>query len=735
MMSEQSLLFVGAAVLQVLQGAVDVCGKMVTPESAPLKLNTTGRNGLAILLTGQALQRQVPFAPSETVEFTLQSPPEPQTSTTELQTSQGGAGEEGHGRGSQAPQQQQQQQQKRRRRSHQQGLQPPPGNLSGEQLQGPQQRPAQRTHGPAATNCSATFSLLPPPRSSHFPGLEGGGRSAEPKSGAGPTSNNSSHFASGSASSPGPSALQLPPDWAAAIACVCDSAAAAAAAAAAEAAGSSGSVGCNAPHEQGPPHLPPVVAVAGAKGVGKSSLSRFLVNHLLNVYPVVAYLGSTSPEQDPGLYLSAISSLFTWYCSPACAAAAAAEADAAAAAASNGTPTPEFVSSAGPRALSPGHHQGSCEAGNQGTQGHGEGILGNGEDILGNVKSEVSRHREGAVGGWPPLVVNMQGWVKGLGFELTVDILKTIGPSHLLQVQSHVAKRNLPAYPFWFEGPPESCPTHAMLLSSPSSNNSHNQQQQTAAGAGVREGQDEDDGGDEGEGVGWQAGKGGKGEGGQGGWGSKAGSMKPVEARALQWHAWAKAAVGWDGAWGTYEGPDLYASASALAARRPYVVSLQDLHVHFMHTGAVRELGVALNGVVVGLAVGVDGLVLPLGGGPIVTGSLSARPLRGQQQQQQQPELPLCVGVGLVRAVDMAQRELFVLTPTPMELLEQVDTLLVGHAAGDLPTSLLQAPSLPAVSPYLSLFGLSGFSGAAAGASGMKGGRKNLGRASLVDTS
>jgi hypothetical protein len=67
--------------------------------------------------------------------------------------------------------------------------------------------------------------------------------------------------------------------------------------------------------------------------------------------------------------------------------------------------------------------------------------------------------------------------------------------------------------------------------------------------------------------------------------------------------------------------------------------------------------------------------------------------------------------------------------------LLQVDTLLVGHGAGDIPSSLLQAPDLPAASPYLSLFGLSGFSGAAAGASGMKGGRKNLGRASLVDTS
>ena len=44
----------------------------------------------------------------------------------------------------------------------------------------------------------------------------------------------------------------------------------------------------------GASYVPPPIAaaVAGSKGVGKSSLSRFLVNHLLNSHPVVAYLVS-----------------------------------------------------------------------------------------------------------------------------------------------------------------------------------------------------------------------------------------------------------------------------------------------------------------------------------------------------------------------------------------------------------------------------------------------------------
>lgn len=57
--------------------------------------------------------------------------------------------------------------------------------------------------------------------------------------------------------------------------------------------------------------------------------------------------------------------------------------------------------------------------------------------------------------------------------------------------------------------------------------------------------------------------------------------------------------------------------------------------------------------------------------------------------------------------------------------------LLVGRAAAELPTSLLQAGALAAVAPYCGLFGLSGDVGAAAGAAVAKP-RKNLGRARLA---
>ena len=45
---------------------------------------------------------------------------------------------------------------------------------------------------------------------------------------------------------------------------------------------------------------PPVIAICGAKNVGKSSFARFLVNRLLNAHPVVAYLETGEGEGGRG---------------------------------------------------------------------------------------------------------------------------------------------------------------------------------------------------------------------------------------------------------------------------------------------------------------------------------------------------------------------------------------------------------------------------------------------------
>ena len=66
-----------------------------------------------------------------------------------------------------------------------------------------------------------------------------------------------------------------------------------------------------------------------------------------------------------------------------------------------------------------------------------------------------------------PLVINTQGWVRGLGLDLLVDLIRAADPTAVLQLQSPVAKRNLPEGPFWVMdggatgGPP---PCRIMLL-------------------------------------------------------------------------------------------------------------------------------------------------------------------------------------------------------------------------------------------------------------------------------
>ncbi len=171
---------------------------------------------------------------------------------------------------------------------------------------------------------------------------------------------------------------------------------------------------------------------------------------------------------------------------------------------------------------------------------------------------------------------------------------------------------------------------------------------------------------------------------------------------------------------GTYLSSDLHLSASHLASTQPYQASLDTLTITFMHTDAPPDhlLGVALAGAIVGLACSTRSTAAddPTSTTPGSDGDVAL--------------LPVCVGVGLVRAVDMVRRRLWLVTPVGSEDLESVDCLLVGRHAAELPASLLQAAALGAAAPHLTLFGLGGATGAAAGAAGGKA-RRNVQRARL----
>lgn len=365
----------------------------------PLALSTAGRNASpAITLTARAVSTQVPFAGSEVVELTFQAPP----------------------------------------------AQPSPPSLCTPAAGQAAQLENSNTAGNQAGESGASFSL-------HLPvsGQPGG--------------------STGAAGSPAPRQLLVPQDWQAAIQEVVGASLAAVGdnSHASQAAAAHGGA-------QGSP-APPTVAVAGPKGAGKSSLARLLVNQLLNHHPVVAYLdtdcgqpevtppgmvsvtlltqpllgapythlrqphfshymGDLSPEADPELYTAAVASLYRWYCSPACQSATqqlissssahSSDATAVGAAPGPGSGTPSKAKTTG---SVKGKQQPSDKAASTATKPAAEGAT--------SVPAPFS---------WPPLVVNLHGWVTGLGCDLTAELTRIIGPSHMLQVRLWFSTLGLP---------------------------------------------------------------------------------------------------------------------------------------------------------------------------------------------------------------------------------------------------------------------------------------------------
>lgn len=97
----------------------------------------------------------------------------------------------------------------------------------------------------------------------------------------------------------------------------------------------------------------------------------------------------------------------------------------------------------------------------------------------------------------------------------------------------------------------------------------------------------------------------------------------------------------------------------------------------------------------------------------------------GASASRPPPLLP-CLGLAIVRAVDMRARCLYVLTDAAPELLQCVGALVVGRL--ELPPSLVAGGEV--AWPYSHLFGLSA-EATGAGAAGRA--RKNLSRSSLVE--
>ncbi|KAL6997250.1 hypothetical protein U1Q18_007374, partial [Sarracenia purpurea var. burkii] len=50
-----------------------------------------------------------------------------------------------------------------------------------------------------------------------------------------------------------------------------------------------------------------------------------------------------------------------------------------------------------------------------------------------------------------PLLVNTPGWVKGIGYDILVDMLKFIAPTHVVKIHISAEIKNLPAGAFWLD--------------------------------------------------------------------------------------------------------------------------------------------------------------------------------------------------------------------------------------------------------------------------------------------
>ncbi|CAH9095862.1 unnamed protein product [Cuscuta epithymum] len=166
---------------------------------------------------------------------------------------------------------------------------------------------------------------------------------------------------------------------------------------------------------------PPVSLICGPKNCGKTTFSRHLLNVLLKRYKKVAYLDTDVGQSEftpPGFLsltiIDKISADFTIPC----------------------LKTPErcyffgdISSKRDPKlylsyifALYDHYREKYCMLNNSNSASNGV-----------------------------PVVINTPGWVKGIGYELLVDILKYTSPSHVVKICISSQSKNLPEGEFWLE--------------------------------------------------------------------------------------------------------------------------------------------------------------------------------------------------------------------------------------------------------------------------------------------
>ncbi|XP_062169545.1 polynucleotide 5'-hydroxyl-kinase NOL9 [Alnus glutinosa] len=219
-----------------------------------------------------------------------------------------------------------------------------------------------------------------------------------------------------------------------------------------------------------------------------------------------------------------------------------------------------------------------------------------------------------------PLVVNTPGWVKGVGYDILVDMLKYIVPTHVVKINISAESKNLPAGAFWLD---EDCDKMVNLIEINSARqDSYNRSVLVQKDARL--------------------------------------------LRDLRLMAYFRQCFP-----SNLNITTIKELAHALASHSPYEVPLSSIKIRHLHCQVPSsEIYFSLNATIVGLAV----------------------------SSEDSENLPLCVGLGIVRGIDTFKGLLYVITPVPQSTLEKVDLLLQGFI--QIPTCLLQVQGC--ISPYMS---------------------------------
>ncbi|KAK7356859.1 hypothetical protein VNO80_16139 [Phaseolus coccineus] len=165
---------------------------------------------------------------------------------------------------------------------------------------------------------------------------------------------------------------------------------------------------------------PPIVFICGAKNCGKTTFSRYLLNILLHKYAKVAYLDTDvgQPEFTPPAFLS----LTVVH-----------------------KVTPDLIV---PCLKTP---ERCLFFGDVSSKRDPSTYLSYVFAIYDYYQKEycISEKGENPCNVKLPLIVNTSGWVKGVGYDVLVDMLKYISPTHVVKINISSENKNLPAGEFW----------------------------------------------------------------------------------------------------------------------------------------------------------------------------------------------------------------------------------------------------------------------------------------------